>query len=324
MSLVVLAGGVGGSKFLWGLVQEAEPDAVTAIVNTGDDIELHGLWISPDLDIVTYTLAGLVDQDRGWGVAGETFRCLELLGRYGRPVWFQLGDRDLATHLFRTSALRDGRRLTEITAVIRSALGVRTPILPMSDDRVGTYVLISEDGTPRSLHFQEYLVQRGGRDEIRGVEYRGSPRAGVTPEVESAVAGAQAIVIAPSNPVASIGPILAIPGLRELIRRTPIPLLAVSPIVGGRSLKGPSDRFLRWAGVEVSPFGVASLYVSSLGRLDGLVIDRADEAQRARIEALGVRVRVADTIMTRPEDKRRAGRTVLSLLEELPCPAPRS
>jgi LPPG:FO 2-phospho-L-lactate transferase len=322
--LVVLAGGVGGSKFLWGLVQEAGPDRVTAVVNTGDDLELQGLRISPDLDIVTYTLAGLADPARGWGFAGDSFQCLELLGRYGEPDWFRLGDRDLATHLFRTRALRRGRRLTEITGHIRAALGVQTAVLPMSDDPVETHVLILDGRTPRSVHFQEYLVQRGGKDEVRGVEYRGSPQAGVTPEVRAAVEGARAVIIAPSNPVASIGPILAISRLRDLIRKAPAPVVAMSPIVGGRSLKGPSDKFLRWAGVDVSPLGVARLYLSSLGRLDGMVIDRLDEEERPRIEALGVRVRVADTMMTGPEEKRQAARSALSLLEELSCPAPRS
>jgi LPPG:FO 2-phospho-L-lactate transferase len=194
----------------------------------------------------------------------------------------------------------------------------------MTDDRVATYVLIHDGRIPRAVHFQEYLVQRGARDEVRGVEYRGSPQAGLTPEVRAAVAGAAAILIAPSNPVASIGPILAVPGLRDLIRAAPAPVVAVSPIVGGRSLKGPSDRFLRWAGVEVSPFGVAQLYLSGLARLDGLLIDAADRQERPRIEALGVRVRVADTVMRSLAEKRRTARAVLSLLEELACPAPRS
>ncbi|RPH34971.1 MAG: 2-phospho-L-lactate transferase, partial [Planctomycetota bacterium] len=217
-----------------------------------------------------------------------------------------------------------GRRLTEVTRHIAAVLGVRTAVLPMSDDRVETHVLVMDGRTPRSLHFQEYLVQRGGQDAVRGVEYRGSPRAGVTPEIRAAMEHARAVIIAPSNPVASIGPILAVPGLRDLVRSAPAPVVAVSPIVGGRSLKGPSDKFLRWAGVEVSPLGVARLYLSSLGRLDGLVIDRLDEADGARIGGLGVRVHVADTMMTGPEEKRRVARSALAWLEELRCPAPRS
>ncbi len=318
--IVVLAGGVGGSKLLWGLAQELGPSGLIAIVNTGDDIELLGLHISPDLDIVTYTLAGRVDPRQGWGFAGDSFRCLEVLGRYGAPTWFRLGDLDLATHLARTQALREGRRLTEVTAAIAGGLGVRTPVLPMSDDPVATHVLI-RDGTPRAVHFQEYLVRRGGVDEVRGVEYRGSPVARLTPEVRRAVAGAAAILIAPSNPVASIGPMLAIPPLRSLLRRAAAPILAVSPIVGGRALKGPSDKFLRWAGVEVSPAGVAAWYRATLGRLDGLLLDHADAGQREALEGAGTRVRAAATVMASPEDKRRVAREALALLEEVGCAA---
>jgi LPPG:FO 2-phospho-L-lactate transferase len=321
--IVVLAGGVGGSKFLWGLAQEVGPAGLTAIVNTGDDLELLGLRISPDLDIVTYTLAGRVDLERGWGFAGDTFRCLETLGGYGAPTWFRLGDRDLATHLFRTQALREGRRLTEIAAAIAGALGVATPVLPMSDDPVATHVLI-QDGVLRSVHFQEYLVRRGGVDEVRGVEYRGSPTAGATAEVRQALAAASAVILAPSNPVASLGPILAIPALRRLLQAVSVPILAVSPIVAGRSLKGPSDRFLRWAQAEVSPVGVAGLYASTLGRLDALLVDQADAALRPRLEEMGIRVRLADTVMTGAEDKRRVARETLALLEEMRCAAPRS
>ncbi|MEK7204032.1 MAG: 2-phospho-L-lactate transferase CofD family protein, partial [candidate division NC10 bacterium] len=208
MRIVVLAGGVGGSKFLWGLAQEVGEDDLTAIVNTADDIELHGLKISPDLDIVTYTLAGVVDAGKGWGFAGDTFEYLKVMERYGQPTWFRLGDRDLATHVFRTQALREGRRPTQVADAIRRALGVRTRILPMSDDPVETYVLVG-DGPPHHVHFQQFLVQRGAVDEIRGIEYRGSARAHATPEVLAALGEAEAIFLAPSNPVASIGPILA-------------------------------------------------------------------------------------------------------------------
>ena len=169
MGIVVLAGGVGGSKFLWGLAQEMEPEKLTAVVNTGDDLELHGLRISPDVDIVTYSLADRVDVDRGWGLAGDTFSCMEVLGSYGLPTWFRLGDRDLATHIFRTDALRQGQRPTKIADAIRRALGVRARVLPVADDPVVTYILVG-DGAPRYLHFQEYLVERGAEDEIRGEE----------------------------------------------------------------------------------------------------------------------------------------------------------
>jgi len=316
MRIVVLAGGVGGSKFLWGLAQEVDEDDLIAIVNTGDDIELHGLKISPDLDIVTYTLAGVVDSDKGWGFAGDTFECLKVLERYGQPTWFTLGDRDLGTHIFRTQALREGRRLTEVADAIRQALGVRTRILPMTDDPVETHVLVGQ-GPPHHLHFQQFLVQRGAVDEIRGIEYRGSARAHPTTEVRAALGQAEAIFIAPSNPVASIGPILAVPEIRESLRSSRAPIVAVSPVIGGESLKGPTDKFLRWAKVEVSPLGVAHLYHSALAGLDGILIDSADAHEKPRIEALGVRVRVGEILMRTPEQKRLVARTAVKFLEEL-------
>lgn len=314
--IVVLAGGVGGSKFLWGLAQEAGGESLSAIVNTGDDIEMHGLKICPDLDIVTYTLAGVVDPEKGWGFAGDTFECMKVLGRYGRPTWFNLGDRDLGTHIYRTQAMRQGSRPTEVADAIRRALGVQTRILPMTDEAVTTYVLVG-DGPTHSLHFQEYLVERKAADEIRGIEYRGSPRAHPTPEVLSALQEADAIFLAPSNPVASIGPILAIPGIRACLRATQAPIVAVSPVVGGQSLKGPTDKFLRWAGVEVSPLGVARLYHSALDGLDGMLIDSVDADKAASIEALGVAVRTREIIMRSPDDKRRVARDALEFLKAL-------
>jgi LPPG:FO 2-phospho-L-lactate transferase len=316
MRIVVLAGGVGGSKFLWGLTQEGEPEDVAAVVNTGDDIELHGLRICPDLDIATYTLAGVVDGEKGWGVAGDTFACLATLAKYGLPSWFNLGDRDLATHIFRTQALRQGRRLTEVTDHICRVLGVRARILPMSDDSVTTHILVS-DGVLRPLHFQEYLVQRGARDEIRGVEYRGSARARATAEVLAALGQAELVVIAPSNPVASIGPILAVPGIRAALQVCPAPILAVSPVVGGRSLKGPTDQFLQWAKEEVSPLGVARIYGAALGGLRGMMIDRQDEEKAAAIEALGVAVCIDDLVMGSPEAKRRVASAARRFAERL-------
>ncbi|MCX5733496.1 MAG: 2-phospho-L-lactate transferase [candidate division NC10 bacterium] len=314
MRTVVLAGGVGGSKFLWGLAQEMEPERLTAVVNTGDDLELHGLRISPDVDIVTYSLADRVDGDRGWGFAGDTFSCMEVLGSYGRPTWFRLGDRDLATHIFRTDALRQGQRPTQVADAVRHALGVRVRVLPMTDDPVGTYVLVG-DGVPRSLHFQEYLVERAAVDEVRGVEYRGSGRARPTPEVLTALAEAETIFIAPSNPVASIGPILAVPGILRQLGKSSAPIIVVCPIVGGRSLKGPTDKFLRWANVEVSPLGVARYYQAILSGVRGMLIDRMDEAQTAAIEALGIRVGVGEIVMQDAEAKRRVARLALTLRE---------
>lgn len=316
MRIVVLAGGVGGSKFLWGLAQEMGEESLCTIVNTGDDIEMHGLKISPDLDIVTYTLAGLVDTDKGWGFAGDTFECMKVLGKYGLPAWFNLGDRDLGTHIFRTQAWRQGRRPTDIADAIRRALGVRTRILPMTDDPVMTYVMIG-NGPTHAVHFQEFLVQRRAADEIRGIEYRGSARAHPSPEVLAAIQEAEAIFLAPSNPVASLGPILAVPGIREALRKIQAPIVAISPVVGGQSLKGPTDKFLHWAKVEVSPLGVAGLYRSALNGLDGMLIDTVDAAEMSRIEALGIRVRVGEIVMRGPEEKRQVARMALKFLEAL-------
>ena len=316
MRVVVLAGGVGGSKFLWGLAQEMGEESLCAIVNTGDDIEIHGLRISPDLDIVTYTLAGLVDTEKGWGFAGDSFECMKVLERYGQPAWFNLGDRDLGTHIFRTQALRQGLRPTDAADAIRRALGVRARILPMTDDSVMTYVMVG-NGPTHALHFQEFLVQRKAADEIRGIEYRGSSRAQPSAEVLAAIEEAEAIFLAPSNPVASIGPILAIPKIREGLRTTPAPIVAISPVVGGQSLKGPTDKFLRWAGMEVSPFGVARLYHSALNGLNGMLIDTVDAGETSRLEALGIAVRAGDIVMRSPEEKKHVARMALKLLEAL-------
>lgn len=316
MRIVVLAGGVGGSKFLWGLAQEMGEESLCAIVNTGDDIEMHGLKISPDLDIVTYTLAGLVDTEKGWGFAGDTFECMKVLEKYGQAAWFNLGDRDLGTHIFRTQALRQGSRPTDVADLIRRALGVRARVLPMTDDPVMTYVRVGNEPT-HALHFQEFLVQRKAADEIRGIEYRGSARARPTPEVVTAIQEAEAIFLAPSNPVASIGPILAVAGIRDALRRAQAPIVAISPVVGGQSLKGPTDKFLRWNKVEVSPLGVARLYHSALNGLDGILIDTVDAGEASLIEALGVQVRAGEIVMSGPEEKRQVARMALKFLEAL-------
>ena len=317
MRVTVLAGGVGGSKFLAGLAQEIDPTAVTAVVNTGDDIDLHGLKISPDLDIVTYTLAGRVDVERGWGFAGDTFACMDVLRAYGQPVWFRLGDRDLATHIYRTQALRRGQRLTEETETIRQALGVQVRILPMADEPVGTYILIADDGAVRPVHFQEYLVERGAKDTVRGVEFRGSVQARPTAEVCTALSEAETIIIAPSNPIASIGPILAISGIRRRLAALQAPVVVVSPIVAGRSLKGPTDAFLRWAKEEVSPLGVARCYQAILGNVRGMLVDQSDERLVPAIEALGIRVQTGNLVMGDDESKRQVARLARELRNRL-------
>jgi LPPG:FO 2-phospho-L-lactate transferase len=305
--ITCLAGGVGASKLLRGLVEVAGQEALTIIVNTGDDIELHGLRISPDLDIVTYTLAGVVDEARGWGIAGDTFTGLARLGQFGRETWFQLGDQDLALHIHRTDGLRRGLRLSEVADGVRRAFGLRCRVLPMSDQPVPTTV-ITDDGP---MHFQEYLVRRGAKDEVRGVRFEGVDRAEPAPGVLGAIAAAEGIVVCPSNPVISIGPILAVPGIREALRDAPAPVVAVSPVVGGRSLKGPTDKFLRGLGDEVSASAVARLYRDFL---DILILDRQDAAEAATIEAMDIRTHVTQTIMWRLPEKVALAREVLAAL----------
>jgi LPPG:FO 2-phospho-L-lactate transferase len=307
MKIVVLAGGVGASKLLYGLVRVMDASDLTIIVNTGDDIELHGLHISPDLDIVTYTLAGAVNPKTGWGLAGDAFAGLEILKRYGREDWFNLGDRDLATHIHRTAMLRAGRTLSEAADSIRRAWDVQTRILPMSDHPVPTY-LDTDRGT---MHFQNYLVEQRAEPVVRRIHFRGAEQAAPAPGVLAALGEADGIVICPSNPLISIGPILAVPGIREALRRHRERVIAVSPIVGGKSLKGPSDRMMREMGHEVSALGVARLYADFVGTL---MIDSADKNLRAAIESLGQRVNIAQTTMRNAADKTRLARTVLSTL----------
>lgn len=310
--VVALAGGIGAGKFLRGLVRAVPPADVTVVVNTGDDIVLYGLHVSPDLDSVTYWLGGVMDRERGWGRAGETFRATEELRAHGADgSWFGLGDLDLATHLFRTGLLRAGATLSEATARVAAGFGVACRILPMSDDPVTTRIDAVTMGREFDLHFQEYWVQRHGADEVKAVRYAGAAEAVAAPGVLEAIAGADAVVFPPSNPVASIGPILAVPGIREAVAaRRPV-AVGVSGIVGGAPLAGMADRLLPVVGVEVSAAGVAGLYRDLLS---GWVIDRADEHLRGRIEDLGFRVAVTDTVMTGDTAAEHVARTVLSLL----------
>lgn len=304
--IVALAGGVGAAKFLRGLVEELPPETLTVIGNTGDDIELFGLHISPDLDIVAYTLSGLVDEDRGWGIQHDSFDCLTMLQRYGMPTWFNLGDRDLATHLLRTQKLRAGETLTEATTALYQALGLRVRLLPMCDAPVPSLVR-----TPAgTFHFQEYLVQRGGSEEVLEVIYHNISQARPAPGVLDAIARAEAILVCPSNPIISIGPILAVPGIRQAIRETAAPVVAISPIIQGATLKGPADKMLRGLGLEVSAFGVGQYYADLVTTL---VIDQLDADLQPRIAQLGIQVEVTNTIMRTPEDKRTLARTVLQV-----------
>ncbi len=296
MSIVALAGGVGAGKFLRGLVRAVPPAEVVAIVNTADDVRMHGLHVSPDLDSVTYWLGDVFDAERGWGRREETFRATEELRRFDvEHAWFNLGDLDLATHLFRTRLLAEGATLSEVTARIAARFGIGSRILPMTDDPVATRISAVADGVELDLHFQEYWVRRGARDEVKAVRYEGVDGVRPAPRVLDAIAGAEAIVICPSNPVASIGPILAVPGVREAIVARRDRVVGISGIVGGRPLAGMADKLMPVAGVEVTAVGAAECY---RGLLSAWVIDDVDRGLVGRIEATGVRVAVTDTIMT--------------------------
>jgi LPPG:FO 2-phospho-L-lactate transferase len=304
LKVVALAGGVGGAKLAAGLQAMLLPGDLTAVVNTADDFELWGFHICPDLDTVMYTLADLANPETGWGIAGESFAALGMLARYGVDTWFKLGDRDLATHILRTLRLRAGEPLTRVATELSVALGVRSVILPMCDEPVAT-VLHTPDG---SLEFQEYFVRRRQRDEVLAIELRGIDEARPTDAVLEALVAADLVVFCPSNPVVSIGPILAVPGMRKALDASRAPKIAVSPIVGGRALKGPADKMLSSLGHEVSAAGVARIY---RGLIEGMVVDRVDEEERSEIEALGMRVLVTDAIMRDAPDRARLAREVL-------------
>jgi LPPG:FO 2-phospho-L-lactate transferase len=308
--IVALACGVGGAKLADGLYQVLAPDELSVVVNTADDLELFELRVCPDADTVMYTLAGLANPATGWGVAGDTFHALEMLARYGRDAWFKIGDRDFGTHLDRTARLRRGEPLTDVVAHLARSLGVRARILPMCDEPVATRIR-TPDGT---LDFQDYFVRRHHADVVDGVEFRGIERARVAPATRAAVEDAEAIVFCPSNPIVSIGPILAVPGLRDLLAKRKAPRIAVSPIVGGQALRGPADRMLGSLGHEVSAYGVARIYA---GLVDGMVIDEVDATLAPRIEDLGLSVLVAPTVMTDASIRRDLARRVLAFAAEL-------
>lgn len=296
--LAALAGGVGAARFLRGLVRVVPPHDVTAIVNVADDEEFHGLHVSPDLDSVTYTLAGESDDVQGWGRAGETFTVLEALGRFDVDTWFRLGDRDLATHLFRTERLRAGIPLSVVTAQIAAAFGVQTRLLPVTDDRVSTRIEVEGPDGPVELAMQEWFVRERAQPPVRAVRFDGAATARPAPGVLEALRTAEAVVVCPSNPVISIAPILATPGVRDALRARRERVVGVSPIVGGAPVKGPADKLMGPLGIDVSCVGVAALYADFCGTF---VIDATDSHRRAEVEALGVRVVATDTIMQSPE-----------------------
>ena len=302
--IAALAGGVGAARFLTGLTKLVKEEDLKVIVNTGDDIELFGLHISPDVDIVTYTLAGIVDELKGWGIRGDTFRCLGMLKDHGFDTWFGLGDRDLATHLYRTQRLKQGLTLTQVTDEVCEVLGLKVKVLPMTNDRFETRVTTKEG----SMHFEEYFVRRQAKDEILGVEFVGAAAAKPSPEVLDAILDADTLIVCPSNPIVSIGTILSVSGVRDALKRTNAKVVGVSPIVAGLPIKGPADKMLRSFGVEVSAFGVAKLYSDIL---DEFVIDTRDVEKKDAIEKLGVKVKITNSVMKSLEDKVALAKAVL-------------
>jgi LPPG:FO 2-phospho-L-lactate transferase len=311
--VTVLAGGVGGAKLAHGLSMLPGVD-LTVVVNTGDDLDLHGLAISPDVDTVLYTLAGLANPETGWGLRDETWSAHEMLGRYGAPTWFRLGDRDLATHLVRTARLAAGATPTDVTRELAASLGVRARILPMADRPVRTRVR-TPDGW---LDFQDWFVGRRHADDALELRFDGIEDARPTDAVLNAIASADVLAIAPSNPFVSVGTILALPGVVAALLAADAPVVAVSPIVAGAALKGPADRMFETLGGESSATGVARHYVERYpGLLDGLVIDREDEVQRAAIEALGVSVLVAAAVMRDEPDRARLAEELLAFAGRL-------
>lgn len=302
--IAVLAGGVGAARFLRGLVTVVPPEQIAVIVNTGDDITLHGLHVSPDLDTVMYTLAGIAHPEQGWGIANDTFQALTALSRLGAPeTWFRLGDQDLATHLRRTALLAQGHTLTHATMALAGALGIRTRILPMSDLPMTTRVL-----TPAGeLHLQEYFVREACRPPVQGVRFEGRETAYPTPEALEAIANATVVIVAPSNPIISIGPILALSGMREALRAAP-PVVAITPLIGGRAVKGPTVEFMRGSGLEPHAAAVAQLYAEFL---TAFVLDVVDADSAERVRAAGVLVATTDTRMDTPAAAARVARVAL-------------
>ncbi len=309
-SITCLAGGVGAARFLEGLANIFPPEKITVIVNTGDDLQYLGCHVSPDLDIVTYALAGIVDREKGWGIEGDTHNCLDQLERYSAETWFRIGDRDFATHLLRTAFLQQGFNLSEVTEKIRTSLKVRVKVLPMTDHIVATRIK-----TPSGvMEFQEYFVKRKFQDPVEDVTYEGASLATPAPSVIPAIENADVIVLCPSNPILSIGPILAIPGIRDSISKTRAKIIGVSPIVGGKAIKGPLDRIMENLGLEVSPFGVAQLYK---GLMKGYVIDQLDRSAVPKITSLGMKVLATNTMMDSVEAKIKLAQETIKFAETL-------
>ena len=304
--VVALAGGIGGAKLALGLSRILSPEELTIVVNTGDDEEFYGLHVSPDVDTVMYTLAGVANPETGWGLQGDTFQALGMLGMYGAPTWFNLGDRDLATHLRRSELLAKGHTLTEVTELLCSSLGVHHPVVPMTDHRVRTMVSTAEGELP----FQVYFVERRCEPVVESIRFDGAESASPSPAFDAALGRAASLVVCPSNPFVSIAPILALPDVRRRIKRFHGPRIAVSPIVGSRAIQGPAAKMLNELGREVSCVSVAEQY-SDL--CDIFIIDEVDQSLSDEVEALGMAVRVTGTVMTTEEEKVSLARYICAL-----------
>ena len=307
--LVVLTGGTGGAKLIEGLSHEVDPAELTIICNTADDFVLHGLNISPDLDTIMYTLAGLSDPEQGWGIRGDTFTVLQQLEKLGGDAWFKLGDKDIATHITRTRLLRDGLELSEVTDLLRQQLHIKARIFPMSNDDIETRV----DTAEGVISFQEYFVKRRWQPEVRKVFYAGVESSRPVPDALQAIGDAAGIVICPSNPVTSIGPIVAVPGIRDALKQATAPVIGVSPIIGESAISGPAHKLMAAQGMEPSALGVAKGYADFLDRF---VIDSEDEALTSKLEALGIGVVVTSIRMKSLGDKQRLARQVLALFDK--------
>jgi len=294
--IVCLAGGVGASRFLEGLVKIIFEEDITIIVNTADDIELYGLHISPDLDIVMYTLAGVVDRRKGWGIQGDTFNCLQMFQRLGLETWFQIGDKDLATHVYRTELLRNGFHLNRVTDILCQAFGLRVKITPITNQRIASKVT-TEIG---EMHFEEYLVKKGAKDKVLNVVFEGVESAHPAPGVIESIESAEEIIVCPSNPIVSIGPILAVKTVRVALKETAAKVTAISPIVGGTVIRGPADKMLKGLGLEVSAYSVAYLYRDFI---DTFILDTVDRAEKRKVEGLGLNTVITNTVMRSLQDK---------------------
>lgn len=312
--IVVLTGGSGGAKFVDGLRRIVPPEDLTIIVNTGDDHDWWGLHVSPDIDSITYVLAGMLSAERGWGVRGDTFYCLQAMKELGEPSWFSVGDRDLATHVFRTKLLSSGHTLTEATQIIAQRLGLSSRILPMSNMRVETRV----DTPSGEFSFEEYFVQRWFQDPVNAVRFAGAEESKPAPVVLDAIACAQAVFIAPSNPITSIGPILAVPGIRDALIKTSASVIAVSPIIGHAAVSGPAANLMAACHLDVSIAGVAEAYRSFL---DILIADDSDAAAAQVLSDNNLQVRCTNILLRSSEDKARVARMALDLASPRPAPS---